>query len=181
MWIQTTRRSFISPHRPAALLLCTAIALGGCGRSETAREAEQRQACATRMHILGMSMFVYAIDHQGQFPPDLGTLDENGDMSLDTFVCPASGRTAPGNPGAVSSSDNLSNEDRVRWANAHSDFTYIRPPKPTTDGGLVVLYEADADHGGRGMNVLYADGKTAFLPLDKAHQQIDAARRAAAK
>ena len=151
----------------AAVALGVAVGLTGCNPSETKEQADQRIVCANRMHMLGLAMSLYACDHEGQFPRDLGSLAREEALGMDLFVCPATGHTLPPDSGTY--------QDPTSWVNAHSDFTYIRPAKPTTDGGLVVCYEADADHGGRGINVLYADGKTAFLPLDEAHGRIAAA------
>jgi len=47
------------------------------------------------------------------------------------------------------------------------------------DANLLVLYERDDDHGGDGMNMLFADGSVEWNSLPTAKQIIAAKRRPA--
>jgi prepilin-type processing-associated H-X9-DG protein len=60
------------------------------------------------------------------------------------------------------------------WVNANSDYIYIGANlKMGADPTTVVCYEKDDNHGGDGMNLLFADGHVEFMQLEAAHQAIN--------
>jgi prepilin-type processing-associated H-X9-DG protein len=129
-----------------------------------ARETANRVKCASDERMIGQAILLYSNDNKGNYPPDLGTLIKTEDITAQTFACPSSGTTVPGN---------MTPDEAAAWVNSNSDYVYIGANlKQGADASIVVLYEKDGDHAGDGMNVLFADGHVEFVPLDAAHQLI---------
>jgi len=130
-----------------------------------ARETANRVKCASNMRQIGMGILMYANDHQGNYPPDLGTLVKTGSVTAAVFVCPSAKTSPPGQ---------MTRDESADWVNANSDYIYIGANlKQGADPSVVVCYEKDDDHGGNGMNLLFADGHVEFMQLEAAHQAIN--------
>jgi prepilin-type processing-associated H-X9-DG protein len=156
-----------------------------------ALEHMNRWKCAKNLSAIGQIIMLYSNGHQHCFPPNLGTLALEEDATPAVFICPDSGTSAP---------ENLPPDQLVDWVNAHSDYLYIGESirdassfdsktnqetlafEDKDDPGvrwdsaqsrrLVVAYEKEQDHGGTGMNVLFADGRVEWMTLDAAHDAI---------
>ncbi|MGD0389255.1 MAG: DUF3352 domain-containing protein [Tepidisphaeraceae bacterium] len=130
-----------------------------------ARETANRVKCASNMRQIGQWIVIYADTHQGNYPPDLGTLVKTGPLTAMVFVCPSANTRPPGQMTVDQSAD---------WINTNSDYIYIGANLKTgADPSIVVCYEKDDDHGGDGMNLLFADGHVEFMQLEAAHQAIN--------
>jgi prepilin-type processing-associated H-X9-DG protein len=142
--------------------MLTSILLPSLNR---ARETANRVKCSSNLRQIGQGILIYADTHQGNYPPDLGTLVKTGPLTAAVFVCPSASTRLPGRMTADQSSD---------WVNANSDYIYIGANlKMGADPTIVVCYEKDDDHGGDGMNLLFADGHVEFMQLEAAHQAIN--------
>jgi len=146
--------------------MLTSVLLPALNRS---REMAKRVACASNLRQIGQGILMYADNHQGNYPPDLGTLVKTGNLTAMFFVCPSANTHPPGGMTADQSAD---------WVNANSDYIYIGANLKTGDPKVVpsttvVCYEKDDNHGGNGMNLLFADGHVEFMQLEPAHQAIN--------
>ena len=130
-----------------------------------ARETANRIKCATNLRQISQGCLMYANDHNGAFPPDLGTLLKTGDVAAAVFVCPSSNSALPSIP----------RDQLIDWVNTNSDYIYagagLTSSKARAD--IVLVYEKETDHEGQGMNVAFADGHVEFMTLDQAQHAID--------
>jgi hypothetical protein len=85
-----------------------------------ARDLPIRQ-CAANLRSIGQAMHIYAVDHKGGLPPDLGTLcaEEDVGASPALVLCPLSGKTLP------AGFENLGLDERIDWINGNTDYEYF--------------------------------------------------------
>lgn len=127
------------PSAVAGAALPVSILLPSLAR---AREMARRTVSAANLSGIGQGCFVYANDHEGEFPPDLQTLlDENYLMDDAVLHSP---RHAP------------DERSYVYVAGQHSD---------TADYRNVLAYEIPVDD--EGTNVLFADGHVQWMKLPR--------------
>ena len=108
---------------------------------------------------------IYANENKGKFPDDLGTLQANGDLTLEVFVNPATNNSVP--PG-------LEGDAAKQWLNERSDYVYAGKGKKTTDASTsetVLAYERPGTVR-EGINILFADGHVEFMPTQQAMEVI---------
>ena len=130
-----------------------------------ARETANRVKCASNLRQIGEGILLYSNENKGSYPPDLGTLIKTEDITAASFVCPDTNNTPP---------PNMTPDDAANWVNNNSDYIYIGANlKQGANPALVVCYEKDGNHGGDGINMLFADGHVEFLKLDEAHKYIN--------
>ena len=138
-----------------------------------ARETANRAKCASNEHQMGLGLLLYANDHNGKLPDDLGTLVKEEQLTPAVFVCPGGNTQVPAN--ALT----MTPDEQAKWVNEHADYIYLgkgfREDQMAAD--RVVIYEKDGAHGGDGMNLLYGDGHAEWQRRDVAMQQIQAAQQ----
>jgi prepilin-type processing-associated H-X9-DG protein len=144
--------------------LGVSITLPALNRS---RETANRVKCASNERQIGQAILLYANDHQGSYPPDLGTLIKTEDITAQVFICPSGDTKVP--PG-------LNTPDQIaQWVNDHADYIYVgkgmmmTTSKPTD----IVVYEKPDSHNGDGMNILFGDGHVEFQRMSEAKKLID--------
>lgn len=126
-------------------------------------------ACMRNLQIIGQGIIAYASDHQGRFPPDLGTLIGDQGIGMNYFICPASRSVLP------DQWQKMTPAQQATWVNLHTDYVYlgakmnIRTPHAAE---TPLAYDKDDDHGGTGMNVLFLDLHVEFLSLDEVHRRF---------
>ena len=161
-------------HAPR-LLLCFFLLFAVRPPFTSARAAEPTPAeqkiiratqCLDHLHQIGNALLLYAFDHNGSFPPDLGTLLVDQHLDLSLFVCPAAPSALPAHW------KTLAPKEQADWVNAHTDYIYLGAKhgitmKPTEP----LVYDKDDDHGNT-LAVLFADNRVQLLSLDDAHQQL---------
>jgi prepilin-type processing-associated H-X9-DG protein len=139
-----------------------------------AREQANRVKCASNMHMIGNGILLYANDHKGKYPADLGTLLKEEDLPAQVFVCPTEAHATPPGP---------ANPDAAaKWVNENSDYVYVGAGKTSAIGAdVVVMYEKPDAHNRQGMNILFGDGHIEFVTLPDAMRMIQAQQQAPKK
>jgi prepilin-type processing-associated H-X9-DG protein len=152
-----------------ALSLAAAVLLG------PVRERANRWKCRSNLSAIGQIMMLYADEHRGAFPPDLGTLAWQESATAQVFICPDSGTYAP---------SNLPPDHLVAWVNTHSDYVYVAAGInqehffDSKNQRVVLAYEKEQNHHGAGMNVLFGDGHVEWMTIDGANGQLRCPLRA---
>lgn len=133
------------------------------------REAANRVKCASNMRQIGQAILLYANEHKGQYPPDLGTLVMTEDITVECFVCPGGATRIPPNRAGMKP------QELADWVNKNSDYVFagqgLNMNKAPAE--QVVLYEKPQAHRNDGMNMLYADGHVEFQVQRMADQIIN--------
>src|SRR3984957_13913017 len=121
--------------RPGAVLR----AIIGCGILLTlflvamalkplAIEPFNRSKCRSQLSAIGQCILLYANDHGGKLPADLGAMAREEDAPGQVFICPDSDTLEP---------SNLNFDSVAPWVNAHSDYIYVgagmKMPSPPGD------------------------------------------------
>jgi prepilin-type processing-associated H-X9-DG protein len=131
-----------------------------------ARETANRVKCASNERQIGQGILLWANDHKGQYPPTLGDLATDGDLTPEVFICPS------GNTALPKDYKTMAPADLAKWVNEHADYVYVGAGQNTMIGAdQVVLYEKPADHT-TGMNILFGDGHVEFDVMATAVKQI---------
>jgi prepilin-type processing-associated H-X9-DG protein len=135
----------------AGVAVGTAILLPALNR---ARETANRVKCASNERQIGQAILLYANDHQGSYPADLGDLLKDEDLTAAVFLCPSSNTSLPAN---------MAQADLAAWVKDHGDYVYVGAGLTNATAGAtdVVVYEKPGDHK-EGMNILYGDGHVEF-------------------
>jgi len=108
-----------------------------------AREWTNRTKCASNLHQIYVGMLLYSnADPKQSYPPDLGTLYMNQDMTLQVFICPSGTTSIPSNI-----SNGPKSQQQAQWINQNSDYVYLGKGK-TDDAGVstVLAYEPLGNH-----------------------------------
>lgn len=141
---------------------------------ERARESARQAACLSQMRQLAMALYMYANEHKGHLPPDLGSLLPYFDGNALLMICPEAQNnlsSAPADPQA-----------RPRWVDEHTSYEYLMPNvKLSTvkeSARQIMLREKSAVHEGK-MNVLFADGHAVAMWPYEMENLIDAGRQQA--
>jgi prepilin-type processing-associated H-X9-DG protein len=124
--------------------------------------------------VIGQAILLYGNDHQGAYPPDLGTLIKTADIGGEAFIDPAGSTQLP--PGWA----NTSPDDKAKWVNDNADYVYLGAGMKM-DGSAsttIVVYEK-SDNKGEGKNFLFGDGHVEFQRLNEARQTIEASGKTA--
>jgi len=102
-------------------------------------------------------MKMYAMDHDGAFPPDFPTLLANEDLAPKVFICPSS-KDEVDEPLRTT---RPTVKPRYTLGPGHCSYIYCVPPDfrdSTPNVDTILAYEPPSNHDNNGMNVLYADG-----------------------
>jgi|GEM_PF-4346535 len=173
-WVERMIPSPPGGARPATSLAMAADAPpddpGAAAAADRARETANRIKCQNNMKQIGLAVALYANENRGQYPPDFAAVVKNTDLPIGDFCCPSSNTQLP---------NRLTRDQAVKWVNDNSDYIYIGATmKNSSASDLVAAYEKDADHGGDGINMLFADGHVEFDTLQQAQQQIARTKQA---
>jgi prepilin-type processing-associated H-X9-DG protein len=156
----------------AAILLgtlnCAGWTIGSFVAVRWHEDQQQKRAdyfCGRQMVNIFLELKQYAREHDGFTPARLDDLVPNRSSFAYDFYCPTHPPTAARIAAASSGTVPLA-----------SDYIYtlpsIRLAELPTAARTVVLYEPLANHGGRGVNMLFADGGQVFVPVAQARPII---------
>lgn len=149
----------------ACVVLAAGLILGAAGTVRKLHSGElhipsRRQVdCAKNLKQIGLAMYEYAEEHEGNYPDTLGgLLAFHGDaIALTIFVCadttdtPAVGSTAQERGAQLD-------------AGGHGSYVYLGKGKSrAAPANTVLVYEPLGRHRGKGLNVLFGDGRVFFL------------------
>jgi prepilin-type processing-associated H-X9-DG protein len=152
-----------SAGAPLFAALGMGIALPAMSQS---REQAMRVHCSSNLRQIGQGILIYANDHQGSYPPDLGTLVKTVDMTAMAFDCPG-GRTD------LPDVSNMTPDQIADWINSNSSYVYIgQNLKNDAPAETIVVYEKPSEHNYAGMNILYADGHVEFQSIWNARDAL---------
>jgi prepilin-type processing-associated H-X9-DG protein len=155
---------------PSVALLAAPAAIGGAIKPIMERNQIRatQDRCAANVRQIGALLLMYANQHDGQLPPDLGTLASVSDVSPMTFICPNADKELPENWG------DMPKDQQAEWINRNVSYAYIGAGVSTKDanGQRIILHDRENRHNGAGMNVLRLDGSVQFLPVRQAKQML---------
>lgn len=131
------------------------------------RDQGNKVKSASNLKQIGLGVQMYANDHKGRFPPDLGVVMTEQDMAPEIFINPRSGTQSPPR--------NLAIAARAAWVKENSDYAYLGAGlKINANADVVVAYEKmDGLHDG--INILFADGHVEFVEMSRAIDMIGGA------
>src|SRR2546429_458315 len=108
-----------------------------------ARETANRVKCASNERQIGQGFLLYANEHKGNYPPDLGSLVTDEDLRPDVFTCPSSDGPVPANLAHAPP------QQQAAWVNANGHYVYVGQHLTTSAApDVIVLYEKPNSHGG---------------------------------
>lgn len=120
---------------------------GPAGRQSSISPSEERtQKCRISMSNLkglGLDCWVYAEEHNGNLPPDFKTLVQSGRSKPKSLISP------------------------LETNQVTNSYTYIPGQKNTMDPRNILGYENPENHGNEGTVVLFLDGHSAWMYMDK--------------
>jgi prepilin-type processing-associated H-X9-DG protein len=137
-----------------------------------ARETANRVKCASNERQIGQALLLYANDHQGKYPDEMGTLVKAEEITPEVFLCPTRESSLPPEV------HTMTPDQQVAWVNANADYVYLGKGQTfTSPADRIILYEKPGAHSGDGMNILYGDGHVEFQRAADANRQIDRQER----
>ena len=122
------------------------------------KERANRVKCANNMRQMGQGVLFYSNDHRGKYPPTLGELVTEADISWQVFLCP-SGNTQPPPPDVQRDP-----KKAAAWVVQNADYVYLGATmNPNMPADTILMYEKPDHHGGQGQNVLFNDGHCEWM------------------
>ena len=120
------------------------------------------------MRQIGQGCWIYANEHQGKLPDDLGTLFLNEDLTAEVFVCPSTSDTPAAGPTTQAVVTNM-------LLPGHHSYIYLGKglTVKTATPDVVILYEPLSNHANAGMNVLFGDGHAEWLTAAQAQPLLN--------
>ena len=107
------------------------------------REKRDNALCINNLQQIGLGMFIYAIEHDKQFPNSIKELYEEKYVSDESLL------DCPGNK-------NVGTLDSP-------DYIYHAGLSANDDSSLVLLEDKSKNHSRQGKNILYANGSVAWI------------------
>ena len=133
-----------------------------------AREQANRVKSASNLRQIAQGAMLYANDHKGMLPADLGIMTKEEDLTPQVFINPRSDK------GAVPPPDKSQWPD---WVKEHSDYVWLGEGKNMAklDADMVLAHEKLEDNT-EGINIAFGDGHVEWYTMPQAQQLIEKAR-----
>ena len=126
----------------------------------------QGTRCYKNLRQIGVAALMYAATHQGVFPDSLETAFLTEGLSAEVFTCPSG-------PDVKATGATQSQIAANIHAGGHCSYIYVganlTSSSPATS---IVAFDFPTNHAMDGGSVLYADGHTEFVMLDKLVQLV---------
>lgn len=139
-----------------------------------AKERANRVKCASNLRQIGLGVMLYANDHKGKYPPNLGTLVIETDLNPEVFMCPTADSALP------QAIRGAKVEDQAAWVSANADYVYVGA---AMNSGMpaekILAYEKIENHEQEGINILFNDGHVEWVTMPQARALIRQAGGAA--
>jgi prepilin-type processing-associated H-X9-DG protein len=137
-------------------MAAVALVLPTSGR---ASESANRVKCAANLSSVYKASYLYAQEHGGAFAPDLAQLFIDEDITAEIFTCPSSTEEKAAGPTTQAVVQLL------RTTTKHRSYVYRGAglTLSTATPQFVFAHDLPKNHGGKGGNVVYGDGRTRFL------------------
>jgi prepilin-type processing-associated H-X9-DG protein len=132
-----------------------------------ARDSANHVKSTSNLRQIGLGCIMYANEHNGAFPPDLGSLVKTQDLAVDTFVSPQGQGQVPADLRGQKA------EDQAAWVNQNADYVYLGAGKNLTIGAdTAIAYEKSGTGKDGTTNVVFADGHVEAVGPDKLGQLV---------
>ena len=133
-----------------------------------ARGSARQVVAMNDLRQVGMGLMMYANDHQGKFPADLGQLVLNGYLAPEVFISPRNGNKKVPVDVAVAKP-----EVQATWVNTNSDYVYIGAGlTANAPAGTILAHEkAEGAPGGK-ISLLFSDAHVELLPAEEAMERV---------
>lgn len=155
---------------PSIAALAAPAAIGGAitPMIEKNKTRAAQTACASNLKQIGAAIQMYATEHDGQLPPDLGALATSVDVRTEAFICPSAHKQLP------EDWQTMPKDQQAQWVNRNASYAYTGAGMSTKDSNAqtIVLHDRENRHNGAGMNCLALDGSVRFLPVKEAKQLL---------
>jgi prepilin-type processing-associated H-X9-DG protein len=135
------------------------------------RQKAKGAVSMSNLRGIGMACMMYAVDHNGRFPPDLIKLVEGGMATSRMFYSPTSGRK----PVLDEKGKPIGPLDYV-YLGADVVLDKIAEPQR-----VILAYERPEINGNRGTNVLYVDGHVAWVSMAQLQAELALSEKALAQ
>lgn len=113
------------------------------GTAPSEELTRNRTISAANLKGLAVNCHAYAEDHDGNMPPDFETLVQSGASKPKSLISP------------------------LETNQVTNSYTYIPGQKNTMDPRNILAYENPENHGNEGTVVLFLDGHSAWMYMDK--------------
>ncbi len=113
------------------------------GTTPSEELTRKRTISAANLKGLAVNCHAYAEDHDGNMPPDFETLVQSGASKPKSLISP------------------------LETNQVTNSYTYIPGQKNTMDPRNILAYENPENHGNEGTVVLFLDGHSAWMYMDK--------------
>lgn len=129
-----------------------------------------RGKCASNLHQIGLGIFLYCNDNNGQYPDSFQTILLNEQIEAATFTCPLGNETPSTAPTIEERASDMAKPGFVSYNYLGKGLT-----DKTVLPNQIIAYEPLANHGD-GINVLLGDGHAEFVSVARAKKIISDAR-----
>ncbi len=122
-----------------------------------------------------LAMMMYAANHQGVFPADLGSLVSDGEIQgsvLSVFIDPASGQSVPADVAGGTK------DQQAAWVNGNAGYVFLAPSQKISQihqpSETIVIVPKDSDHATQPVPVGFADGHCEITKAARVQQLLHA-------